>query len=116
MNPIKDIVFDDYDVSNGSKNVVIDPERDHVWSLQLIWKNLTGSLTGTFAVEASNDGENFHSYGSGFTTTLNSASGSELVSDSKLPFSYLRFNFTVGGITGGTIKAILVMKPKKESY
>ena len=113
MNAIKDKIFDNYDVTNGSKSFVINTVRDHVWGLQLVWKDFAGTLNGTFKIKASNDGANFTPYAaSGYDVNLSTANGSAILQDDKLAFSSLDFEFTVGGITGGSLSATLVMKPK----
>jgi len=80
-----------------------------VISCQVVSVGLAGTLNGTVDLRQSNDGTNYDTIGS-TQTALNSANASNTVEKSSFSGKYLGALITKGGITGGVIKLIFIVK------
>lgn len=83
-------------------------------SVQLVWKNVTGTLDGKVVLYASNlhEDDSFFDGGEidGAIMPVDSANGNRMWIRDRLSFRYLQARFTQNGITGGTLDIIALGK------
>lgn len=77
-------------------------------SCQVVSEGLTGTLNGTVDIHQSNDGENYDLLG--VQSNLSSSDESNTLQRSDFSGKYLGALITKGGITGGKIKLIFIVK------
>lgn len=79
-------------------------------SVQVVWRNLTGSFDGEIRLYASNlpEDDSFFDGGEidGAIIPINSASGNRMWIRDRLGFRYLQARFVKNGITGGEIDIV----------
>lgn len=83
-------------------------------SIQVLWRNVTGTLDGEISLHCSNlpEDDSFFDGGDidGGIIPIDSASGSRMWLRDRLAFRYLQARFTKNGITGGTVDIIALGK------
>ena len=83
-------------------------------SVQLVWKDVTGTLDGQAILYASNLHEDtaFFDGGEidGAAINIDSANGNQIWLRDRLAFRYLQVRFTKNGITGGTMDIVALGK------
>ena len=120
---IKRVIIENYDVNRGDR--FFAPENingTYSWSVQVIYKDLTGSLNGQVTIYGNNEdpqvvGQDINRYFKleGLNPTnnnpivLNSANGSKYQENYFLSCTNLGFKFEKKDLTGGTITIITVL-------
>jgi len=97
-------------VANIESNPFHTQQFNHI-SVQCIWKNLTGTLNGTFSVLGSNNGVDFDEVV--IPVNINTANGNDVILINSFPLVFIKVMFTINGITGGTFETILCEKEGK---
>lgn len=83
-------------------------------SVQIVWKNVTGILNGTFTLYASNlhEDDSFFDGGEidGAIIPIAGVNGNRIWLRDRLAFRYLQVRFVANGVTGGTVDIIALGK------
>lgn len=107
-------LLEDYDLTLGTSKVFAYQIADNcVWNLQIICKDLTGTLDGTITMKNSNQNTNetyYNNYAGLSAITLDDANKSASMEDFMCTSEYLVVDFQKNGITGGTISLYLKIK------
>ncbi len=83
-------------------------------SIQVVWKNVTGTLDGQITLYSSNlpEDDSFFDGGEidGAVIPVDSANGNRMWLRERLAFRYLQARFVKNGVTGGTVDIIALGK------
>jgi len=104
----------DYDVTQGSKAFAAQLTHNGYVTMQVIAKNLAGTLNGTIQGQQAIHVDGVDSYKdiSSFTINLSSANMSDLIEKTTpLVCSHFAANLDIGGLTGGTVSIYLRILP-----
>ena len=99
-----------HDFATEADHVLVLENTRHakIFSCQLIWANLTGTLDAVIKLQGSNDNVNFEDLGS--QKTLDTANGSAGLTDKEFPYEHCGIDIKKNGITGGTLTLKLLAK------
>nr|BDD47706.1 hypothetical protein 8 [bacterium] len=101
-------LIDTYSITGADATFTAAVTAGGPWSLQIDWRQLTGTLDGVLTVQVSNYADTlFETYDSDFTQTLSSASGHVEFEDDRFAWKYVRVSYTNNNITGGVIRGLM---------
>jgi hypothetical protein len=106
-------LISDYEMSRGSRTFSHKIGGNCVWNLQIIGKELGGTLDGTITVKGSNQIEDptyYNTYAGLSPVDLDSATLSSSIEDFMCTHEYIIFELNVGNITSGTLTLLLKIK------
>lgn len=93
---------------------IVDFKDMPMGSVQLVWRNVTGVLTGEVKLYGSilHEDPSLFDGGEidGAVFSIGTANGNQLWSRDRLAFRYLQARYSKGGITGGTIDIVALGK------
>jgi hypothetical protein len=108
------VICKDLDISvyaDGQMERVIEAMNWNVVSIQIAWKNLTGTTNGTLLIQQRN--ADFLPWQSTtLTANVNSANGTHIFENIEFGGESLNVVFDLVGITGGTVSIVYIGKRK----
>lgn len=103
----------DFAVDADKRVDLADIGRENIFSCQLIWSGLTGTLDGVIKAQGSNANPAANNFDDlGIQKTLNSASDSHTLIDGEFAFEHGAVDIKKNGLTGGTLILNFLAKQK----
>ena len=105
------LIKHDFAVDPDKRIILENVTRTDIFSIQMVWEGLTGTLDAVIKVQGSNFNPGANIFDDlGLEKILDSASDSHTLIDEKFPFEHGGIDIKKNGVTGGKVTLALFAK------